>query len=82
MKIKSQKKPVDYRAIKRELFLDALVDFLEGDQAAKSIALSLPDGMVPWAKQWAALRSATPLFGWSSDKEESRNTLAEFLGWK
>jgi hypothetical protein len=50
----------------RERFVRQLAEFLVGNQAMKSIALSLDK---PEAVEWAALRNTTPLFGYLTVEE-------------
>jgi hypothetical protein len=59
---------------KRE-FIKALAQFLVGNQAHKSILLQMEK---PEAKEWAALRNATPLMGYPT-VSEAIETLEEFL---
>ena len=65
------------KAAMRDCFLDALTEFLTGDAGSKSIYLEMGK---PWAKEWAKLRSATPLHGYVSG-DEARGVLKEFLDW-
>jgi hypothetical protein len=57
---------------------------LAGNPAGKSIELEMesksprPAPLTPWAKEWAELRGATPLFGYCS-VEEAEKILTEFL---
>lgn len=60
---------------KKQAFIKQLAQFLAGDSARKSIELQMGK---PHAKEWAELRSATPLFGWVTI-EEAEKTLMEFL---
>jgi hypothetical protein len=59
----------------RDRFVKALASFLADRAAFKSIALESGNG---WAKEWSALRNATPLFGYPS-AEEAAVTLEAFL---
>ena len=66
---------------RKALFIDALAEFLVGDQAGKSIALEVEAKVSPiirWASAWAKLRNATPLFGYPT-LEEAKKTLTEWL---
>ena len=70
-------------ADRKAKFIRALAEFLSGDSAAKSIALEMeakhPPSLRPaWVKEWAKLRSATPLFGYQP-VEEAEKVLTEFL---
>ena len=56
-------------------FVHALAAFLAGGQAMKSIELQMGKES---AKQWAALRATTPLFGYPTI-EEAEQTLREWL---
>lgn len=72
---------------RKRRFVKALAQFLVGLQAGKSIALELEQKridagippIVPWAGEWAALRQATPLFGYPT-MDEAEEALSEFLG--
>lgn len=57
-------------------FIKRLAEYLVKDQAKKSIQLEMGS---PAAKEWAALRRETPLFGYPT-VEEAERTLTEFLG--
>ena len=59
----------------RERFVVALAKFLVENQAAKSINLQM--GQVS-AKEWAALRSTTPLTGYPTC-QEAEGILREWL---
>lgn len=59
----------------KDKFIRQLAQFLAGDQAKKSIELEMGKES---AKEWAALRGTTPLFGYPS-VEEAEATLREFL---
>lgn len=60
----------------KEKFIAALAEYLAGtNQAHMSILLEMGK---PEAKQWAAIRSTTPLFGYPS-VEEAIEQLTEFL---
>jgi hypothetical protein len=65
-------------AQRRKNFLHALAVFLSGDSARKSIDLEMGK---PYAKEWAALRNATPIFGYLT-VEETELQLTEFIGWR
>lgn len=56
-------------------FIHELAKYLVGDQAKKSIELQMGKES---AKQWAKLRSATPLFGYPT-VEEAEAELTKFL---
>lgn len=60
----------------RKLFLKELTKFLVDKQSEKSVMLQLGR---PLAKEWAELRSTTPLFGYPNLKE-AEQVLGEFLG--
>lgn len=59
----------------KERFIRQLAQFLAGNQARKSIELEMGKES---AKEWAALRATTPLFGYPS-VDEAEATLREFL---
>ena len=60
---------------RRKDFIKVLAKFLAHDQGFKSVQL---EAGVPFAKEWAELRSATPLFGYLTI-EEAEKILTEFL---
>lgn len=60
-------------------FIKALAVLLVKNQEGKGIALLMPDGVVPWAREWAALRQNTFLQG-SPTLEEAEKALSEQLG--
>lgn len=60
----------------RDAFIEALADYLIGDQTEMSVKLSMH---LPEAEAWAKLRNLTPLFGWV-EKDEAVRTLKDFLG--
>jgi len=65
------------RIERKKLFIHELAEYLAGtNQAGKSIELQLGKQS---GKEWAKLRSATPLFGYPS-VEEAEQQLTEFLG--
>ena len=69
------------RLNRKEKFIKVLAQFLVENQAGKSIALELESRrkpMLPWAHEWAALRNATPLFGYPS-VAEAEEALRDFL---
>lgn len=57
-------------------FIHILAEYLVADQALKSIELEMGKKS---AKEWAELRSATPLFGYITT-EEAEVILTKFLG--
>jgi hypothetical protein len=57
-------------------FVRKLAEYLAGNQAMKSIELQMGK---THAKEWSALRSTTPLFGYPT-VEEAAKELAEWLG--
>lgn len=62
-------------------FLDALVEYLVGNEAEQSIKLSLDDKS---SLLWLQVRSATPLTGYypgPTGKARARQELKAFLGW-
>lgn len=61
--------------IKRDIFIRALAEFLSKDIARKSIDLRIGK---QYALEWAAVRNATPVFGYRS-VEETEKMLREFL---
>jgi hypothetical protein len=60
----------------RQRFIRALAEFLVGNQVEQSIGLQLGKQS---AKDWAKLRSATPLFGYPT-VDEAFPVLCAFLG--
>jgi len=68
------------RKFKRDQFVTALAKSMVDLQAGKGIALGMPSGVIPWAREWASLRQATPLHGYPTLKE-AEDVLREFLGW-
>lgn len=73
------KTDLSYSQQKKQRFVKALAVLLVENQAGKSIALSMPSGIIPWAREWAALRQQTNLQGYPS-LEEAEADLAEQLG--
>jgi len=74
--------PVSERLKRKTAFIKQLAHFLVADQAGKSVmleieAVSAP--VIPWAREWAKLRDATPLFGYPT-VEEAEAALMDFLG--
>jgi len=75
-----KKAVVEVRARKAE-FIKALAQFLAGDQAKKSMLLdprmdsSLASSL---AKEWAAIRATTPIFGYIT-VEEAEVKLTDWL---
>jgi hypothetical protein len=70
------------RMAKKAEFIRKLAGYLVGNQAGKSIALEMEQKRVPvveWAKEWAEVRNASPVFGYLSP-EEAETALWEFLG--
>lgn len=61
---------------KKEEFIEALAEYLVGNQAEMSVRLQV--GLQD-AKAWAKLRDKTPLFGYPT-KEEAVKELTDFLG--
>jgi hypothetical protein len=93
MKTKTRTDKFIQRQKRLDKFVDALTEFLVGNQAAKSIALEIEtktktgspledyiaQNVCPkWAAEWAKLRNATPLFGYPT-VEEAKRTLKAFL---
>ncbi len=60
----------------KRLFVEALAKFLVDDQASKSILLEMGNRL---AKDWAELRSKTPLRGYPTT-EEATQILSDWLG--
>jgi hypothetical protein len=60
---------------RKDLFIDALAEYLVKDQAAMSIHLEMKQ---PFALAWAKLRGATPLFGYPT-QEEAVKLLRQWL---
>lgn len=65
------------RLERKKLFVRTLAKFLVEHEGRKSIELEMGKEL---AKEWAELRSATPLHGYYSDIEEAVKELEEFLG--
>ena len=63
------------KAERKRIFIRRLAEFLVGDQVRKSIELQVGKES---GKEWAALRGATPLFGYPT-VEEAEKVLLEFL---
>jgi hypothetical protein len=63
---------------KKDIFIRALAEFLVKDQAKKSVELAMGN---EHAKQWADLRSASPLFDYPT-VEEAEKSLKEFFSNK
>jgi hypothetical protein len=59
----------------KKRFMHELAVFLVAEQASDSIGLQMGR---PFAKRWAALRNATPLFGYPTVKEAEKE-LSEWL---
>ena len=59
----------------KKRFMHELAVFLVAEQASDSIGLQMGR---PFAKRWAALRSATPLFGYPT-VEEAEKVLSGWL---
>ncbi len=69
--------PVSPRLDRKKAFIRKLAEFFAGEGVAfKSIQLSMGNGN---AIEWAALRGATPLFGYPT-VDEAEATLTDFLG--
>jgi hypothetical protein len=60
---------------RQKQFVRALAEYLAGSSARKSIELQMGKES---AKEWATLRSATPLSGWV-DVPEAEIVLTKFL---
>lgn len=66
---------------RRSRFVKALAEYLAGNQAGKSIALEMAarvPPIIPWAKEWAEVRSASPLMGYPTVAEAEKE-LVRFL---
>lgn len=61
---------------RKKLFIRALAEYLVGDQTRLSIELEMGK---PHAREWATLRSKTPLIGYPT-VDEAEQVLADFLG--
>ena len=69
------------RLEKKKAFIAELAKYLADNQAEKGIALQLESKLrpvVPWAREWAKVRGASPLFGYPTI-EEAEAQLTEFL---
>lgn len=76
--------PTSARLDRKKAFIRQLASFLVEGQAAKGICLQMDaarpaNGMPRFATEWAALRGATPLFGYPT-VEEAIEQLTDFLG--
>lgn len=62
-------------------FIIKLAAYLVENQAGKSISLEMESesAMVPWAHEWARVRSASPIHGYPT-LEEAVAILEDFLG--
>lgn len=70
---------------RRSRFLEALLDLLVNLEAGKNLSLSLPAGLIPWAREWQNLRTHAPLSGYypgSDGRARARKELADFFGWE
>jgi hypothetical protein len=63
------------RQDRKKAFIKELARFLASNQAERSIKLQMGKQS---AKEWAALRGTTPLFGYPT-LEEAETVLTEFL---
>lgn len=68
----------------KKRFIAELAKFLASEAAGKSICLEVESKIRPasgiyWAREWAALRNTTPLFGYLT-VEETQEKLEDFLG--
>lgn len=75
--------PDGQRVARRAIFIARLARFLAENQAVKSMALEVETKRPPlvsprWAREWADLRAASPLFGYPT-VEEADAQLREFL---
>lgn len=64
------------RLERKRRFIRAIAEYLAGNQAMKSIWLEAGER---GAKEWAALRAASPLFGYQT-VDEAEAVLADFFG--
>ena len=74
--------PAGKRLARKAEFIRKLAGYLVGNQAGKSISLEMEQKRSPvveWAKEWAEVRGASPVFGYLS-LEEAEAALWEFLG--
>lgn len=76
--------PTSARLDRKYAFIRQLASFLVEGQAAKGICLQMDatrpaNGMPRFATEWAALRGATPLFGYPT-VDEAIQQLTDFLG--
>lgn len=63
----------------KQLFIRRLAEFLVADQVAKGLVLAGgPAKLVDFAKEWEALRNASPVFGYPT-VEEAEKVLNDFL---
>ncbi len=66
---------------RKKRFIKELASFLVGNEAGKSVMLQMEHSrqpIIPFAKEWASLRSTTPLMGYLS-VEEAEKQLQDFL---
>lgn len=66
----------DKETAAKQRFIRALAAYLSSDLARKSIELQMGK---PSAKEWASLRSETPLHGYQTI-DEAEQVLGKFLG--
>ncbi len=66
----------------KERFIQAVARYLVENQASKSIALEMESKIPPpihaWAKEWADVRNAAPIFGYAT-VDETAEALRELL---
>jgi len=77
----SQIQEEDAAVERKARFIKSLAQFLAGDQAKKSILLDPRMAGSPahsLAKEWADLRSWSPIFGWGT-VEEAEKQLSKWL---
>lgn len=67
------------RLQRRDEFITELARFLVDNQAGKGIALSLPSGVIPWAREWATLRQKSTVQGYATVAEAERS-IRDLLG--
>lgn len=74
-KEKTERNAQKLRNVRRDAFIKALANYLVRDQAKRSIQLEMGSSD---AKEWAEMRSLTPLMGYPT-VDEAVQVLKEFL---
>lgn len=64
---------------RRDDFIEELAKFLVGNQVGKGISLTLPSGVIPWAREWATLRQKSGIHSYPTQVEAVKS-LRDLLG--